>query len=96
MLDAGVGTCFIAATDDDKPCYMQWLITSRDNDKPNSHFSGLFPKLPPNEALLEGAFTPEAFRGKRIMQAAMAQIAEKGAAVGAQYVITFVDFDNIA
>ncbi|HEY7688802.1 MAG TPA: GNAT family N-acetyltransferase [Dongiaceae bacterium] len=96
MLDAGFGTCFVAATDDDKPCYMQWLITSRDNDKLHNYFSGLFPKLAPNEALLEGAFTPEAYRGKRIMQAAMAQIAEKGEGVGARYVITFVGFDNIA
>ena len=96
LLDANFGTCFVAVTEDDKPCYMQWLFTSRDNEKVRSYFSGLFPALAGDEALLEGAFTPEAFRGKRIMQAAMAQIAEKGAGLGARFVITFVGFDNIA
>jgi len=96
LLDASFGTCFVAVTENDKPCYMQWLFTSRDNDKIRNYFSGLFPELAGDEALLEGAFTPEAFRGKRIMQAAMAQIAEKGASLGARSVITFVGFDNIA
>jgi hypothetical protein len=96
LLDANFGTCFVAVTEDEKPCYMQWLFTSRDNEKVRSYFNGLFPELGANEALLEGAFTPEAFRGKRIMQAAMAQIAEKGADLGARFVITFVGFDNIA
>ena len=96
LLDANFGTCFVAVTDGDRPCYMQWLFTNRDNEKIRSYFSGLFPELASDEALLEGAFTPEAFRGKRIMQAAMAQIAEKGAGLGARSVITFVGLDNIA
>jgi hypothetical protein len=96
LLDANFGTCFVAVTEDDKPCYMQWLFTSQDNEKIRSYFSGLFPELARDEALLEGAFTPEAFRGKRIMQTAMAHIAEKGAGLGARFVITFVGFDNIA
>jgi hypothetical protein len=96
LLDAGFGTCFVAVTENEKPCYLQWLFTSRDNEKIRSYFSGLFPTLAGDEALLEGAFTPEEFRGKRIMQAAMAQIAEKGASLGARSVITFVGFDNVA
>jgi len=96
LLDANFGTCFVAVTEDDTPCYMQWLFSSRDNERIRSYFSGLFPTPAGDEALLEGAFTPEAFRGKRIMQAAMAQIAEKGAGLGARSVITFVGFDNIA
>jgi RimJ/RimL family protein N-acetyltransferase len=96
LLDAGFGTCFVAVTADDRPCYTQWLFSSRDNDRIREYFGGAFPNLPANEALLESAFTPEAFRGKRIMQAAMARIAEKAAGIGARTVITFVGVDNIA
>ncbi len=46
--------------------------------------------LPPNEALLEGAYTPASHRGLGIMPAAMALIAEKAETIGARYVITFV------
>ena len=60
------------------------------------HFDGTFPVLTPDTVLLEGAFTPEAARGKRIMSAAMSMIAELGATEhGARYVITFVGDDNL-
>lgn len=95
LFDAGFGTCFVAVTSDDQPCYTQWLFGSRDNDKIRHYFGGVFPKLAEDEALLESAFTPEAFRGKRIMPAAMARIAEKAADIGARSVITFVGVDNI-
>ena len=45
--------------------------------------------------MLEFAFTPEAHQGKGIMAAAMARIAERGADLGARYVITFVDHENV-
>ena len=96
LLDAGFGTCFVAVTADGQPCYMQWLFSSRDNDRIQQYFGGTFPRLGSDEALLESAFTPEAFRGKRIMPAAMARIAEKAAGIGARSVITFVGVDNIA
>jgi GNAT superfamily N-acetyltransferase len=96
LLDAGFGTCFVAVTADGQPCYMQWLFGSRDNDHIQRYFGGTFPRLAADEALLESAFTPEAFRGKRIMPSAMARIAEKAADIGARSVITFVGVDNIA
>jgi RimJ/RimL family protein N-acetyltransferase len=46
--------------------------------------------------LLEGAYTPEAYRGKGIMGAAMAEIATRAAEHGARWVITFVDAHNEA
>ena len=95
LLEAGFGTCFVAVTAQDKPCYMQWLFGQHDNDKVQSYFSGAFPLLTAGEALLESAFTPVAFRGKRIMPAAMARIAERAADLGARSVITFVGVDNI-
>jgi hypothetical protein len=95
MLDAGLATCYVAVTAEDEPCYMQWLIGPEQNDKVQAYFKGIFPRLEHEEALLEGAFTPEAYRGKRIMPCAMAQIAEKAVDFGARWVITFVTHDNI-
>jgi hypothetical protein len=96
LLEAGAGTCFVAVTADDVPCYTQWLFSSKDNDFLRSHFNGTFPTLDADTALLEGAYTPTAFRGQRIMSAAMAMIAEQARSVDARYVITFVGTDNVA
>ncbi|MEO8288626.1 MAG: GNAT family N-acetyltransferase [Chloroflexota bacterium] len=95
MLDAGITACYVAVTAEDVPCYVQWIIGPKLNGLMQSYFHGLYPVLRSDEALLEGAFTPEAFRGQRLMPAAMAQLAEKGAELGARYVITFVTHDNI-
>ncbi len=95
MVRAGFSRCFVAANADDRPCYMQFLITSEENDLLRTHFRGLYPVLGPDESLLEGAFTPEAFRGQKIMPSAMAQIAAKAAEHGARRVITYVGPENI-
>jgi RimJ/RimL family protein N-acetyltransferase len=75
------------------PCYMQWLFGSSEN--PLIRTLGGFPDLEPDEALLENAFTPVAYRGLGIMSAAMALIAERAASIGARNVLTFVGDDNI-
>ncbi|MCS6880719.1 MAG: hypothetical protein RMK84_11405 [Oscillochloridaceae bacterium] len=74
---------------------MQFLIKPADNARVHEYFGGLFPWLAPDEALLEHAFTPEAFQGQGIMAGAMAQIAVKVLDFGARYVLTFVHADNI-
>jgi hypothetical protein len=96
MVRAGFARCFVAANAEDRPCYMQFLIGADENDLLRTHFRGLYPVLAPDEALLEGAFTPEGFRGQRIMPSAMAQIAAKAAERGARWVMTYVGDDNIA
>ena len=75
------------------PCYMQWLFGADDNDFVRS--IGGFPVLRQDEALLENAYTPARYRGMGIMPAAMARIAERATDLGARYVITFVQDDNI-
>lgn len=95
LLDAGFTSCFVATTVDDQACYIQWLIPPAENDLLRASFNGLFPPLADTEVLLEGAYTPVAFRGQRIMPAAMALIAEKAAGFGANRVLTFVGEDNI-
>lgn len=95
LLDAGFSSCFVATTADDQACYIQWLISSAENDLLQKSFNGLFPHLDDGEMLLEGAYTPAAFRGQRIMPAAMALIAEKAAELGASRALTFVGEDNV-
>ncbi len=95
LLEQDMPTCFVAATTDHTPCYMQWLIGPAQNDKLEQHFKGLFPRLKKGEALLEGAYCSPDYRGQRIMPAAMAQIAEKAESINARWVKTFVDITNI-
>jgi RimJ/RimL family protein N-acetyltransferase len=96
MLNADIPTCWIAVDSDGTACYMQWLISARDNPRIQEWWRGLMPELRPDEALLEGAYTADSHRGKGIMAHAMALIAEQARDIGAQKVITFVSKDNIA
>jgi RimJ/RimL family protein N-acetyltransferase len=75
---------------------MQWVIPPAENERLRAFFGNLYPILKKDEALLEGAYTPADYRGKGIMSAAMAQIAEQAALFGARWVITFVDEQNEA
>jgi GNAT superfamily N-acetyltransferase len=95
MTRADLATCYVAANDRDQPCYVQWLIGPSENKKLRDLFDDRFPMLQSDEMLLEGAFTLEAWRGKGIMAAAMAEIAAKAADHGARWVITFVAEENI-
>jgi RimJ/RimL family protein N-acetyltransferase len=96
LLQSGLKTCYVAIAPEGKPCYMQWVIPASENERLRAFFGNLYPVLAPDEALLEGAYTPEAYRGKGIMGAAMAEVAERGAQYGARWVITFVDQSNEA
>lgn len=96
LLKANFQSCYVAVTNDDTPCYMQWLIGPAENKKILKYFRGLFPELKEQEALLEGAYMHPSFRGLGIMPDAMYQISEKAKEIGANETITFVQVDNIA
>lgn len=96
MLKANIQTCYVAVTPDDNPCYMHWLIGPSENRKLQVLFHGGFPPLTKDEVMLEGAFTPEGYRGKGIMRWASPQITKKAADLGTRWVITFIPVANIA
>jgi GNAT superfamily N-acetyltransferase len=96
LLRSGLRTCYVAIAPDGKPCYMQWVVPSSENARLRAVFGNLYPVLGPEEALLEGAYTLESYRGKGVMSAAMAQIAARAAELGVRWVITFVDQGNDA
>jgi GNAT superfamily N-acetyltransferase len=91
LLRSGLRICYVAVAPDGKPCYMQWAIPFSENVRLRAVFGNLYPTLGSDEALLEGAYTPDAYRGNGIMGAAMAQVAERAAELGARWVVTFVD-----
>lgn len=96
LVNLEIPQCYVAVNDEDEPCYMQWLISSEQNDKLQVIFGDTFPPLNEDEALLEAAFMRPAFRGKQIMPAAMSRIAEKANEInGVKYVNTYVDIENI-
>jgi GNAT superfamily N-acetyltransferase len=87
----GIGKGFVAVDlNTDTPCYVQWLIGASENAGP------AFPDRNSDAALLENAYTPPCYRGKGVMSAAMALIAERAVELQARYVLTFVHEDNIA
>jgi RimJ/RimL family protein N-acetyltransferase len=95
FIEKGAHGGFVAIDErSDTPCYVQWLLSPRDNGFIAK--LGGFPPLADGEALLENAYTPPAFRGLGVMAAAMAQIAKRAGDFGASKVLTFVATDNIA
>jgi GNAT superfamily N-acetyltransferase len=96
LLKAGIPTCWVAIAPDGQVCYMQWLIAPLSNDRIAAQWGHLFPPLAKTEALLEGAYTSHAYRGKGIMAHAMARIAEQARAFGARWVNTFAGISNVA
>lgn len=96
LLRSGLRVCCVAIAPEGKPCYMQWVIPPSENARLRAVFGNLYPSLGPDEALLEGAYTLDAYRGKGIMGGAMTLVAERAAEFGARWVITFVDEQNQA
>ena len=96
LLAEGLPTCWVAIGPDQKVCYMQWLLGPRDNASIQAQWGDLFPPLAPDEALLEGAYTGDAYRGQGIMGHAMSRIALAALDLGARWVNTFVGQGNIA
>jgi GNAT superfamily N-acetyltransferase len=94
LLQMDIPTCYVAVTPDDRPCYIQWLIPAQQSARIRA-FSDRLPPLAPDEALIEYAFTLEAYRGQGIMASAMAQIAQRAVDFGARWVITFVPHDHV-
>ncbi len=96
LLKAGVSTSYVAATKDDKPCHIRWVMTSDENDIIGKYFKGGFPKLEPDEVLFEGAYTLSEYRSKSITSHILSRLAEKYRAENKQWAITFILDSNIA
>jgi GNAT superfamily N-acetyltransferase len=95
FLGTGIGTCYIAVTEDDHPCYMHWIMRPEDNDAIQSYFKGTFPPLAPDEALLEYGYALPAYRRMGLMVAVLDQTAAILRDMGYRWMILFIDHDNV-
>ena len=89
LLQSGISTCFVAIGPDGKPCHLQWLISAKENPKLRAEFGDLFPALEPDQAMIEGAYTPEGFQRLGVMAEATARVASHAPEFGARWVIGF-------
>ena len=86
--------CFVAVDETtDRPCHIQWLTEGYDN---TIRDAAALPALSLDEALLENAYTPLAYRSRGILSAVTARIAEFAAESGLRYVVGFIDQHNVA
>ncbi len=95
LLRTDIHTCYIAVDENSRPCHIHWLIDFSQNKKLAECFHGGFPALEKNEMLLEGGFTVEEYRGKKIMTWAMDVLAKKARDMGSARVIGFIRVENI-
>lgn len=93
--DQGFRDCWVAVTEDDEPCYIQFRIYPEQNKLRRQTLGQVYPDLQPHQVLVEAAFTPETWRGKRIMPRALSLIVEHTASDTIREAITFVKHDNI-
>jgi hypothetical protein len=90
------GHSYVAVDEHDTPCYFQMLMCPEQNHLSRKLWNKAYPEVKPGQVLIEGAFVPTAFRGKRIMPRAMALLSEIARNDTTTEAITFVDTSNIA
>jgi hypothetical protein len=95
LLRSDLQTCYVAVTEDDTPCYLQYLIGPSENEKVRKLFGDLFPPLQEDEVLLEFMFTAEAFRGSGVGPQAMTLLKAEASKQGALWVLGFVSTSNV-
>lgn len=86
--------CFVAVDErSDTPCHIQWLTEAGYSEVIRR--AGALPTLGREEAMLENAYTPSAYRGLGIMPAVTALLAERAAVLGARHVVALIDEGNV-
>jgi hypothetical protein len=92
-MERGMKGCYVAALDDGRPIFKQWIFTPSDNAPLRDIFHGAY-AVEPGTVLLEGAYTPPRFRRLGVMPAAMARLAEEGRRFGARWALVGVGETN--
>ena len=90
----GVDGCFVADAADAHPAFMQYLFTADDNDRLRSSFSGLFPMLGANEAMVEFLYIAPASRNPGFAVSCLQQVTDEARRLGATSVVSCIDPGN--
>jgi RimJ/RimL family protein N-acetyltransferase len=93
--ETGVRTLHVARNEASEPVYVQWLITRADRAGLDAAGIDYWPALPPDEVLLEFAYTFTPFRGMGAMGDGMGRLLRIAADQGAKAAHTYVTFDNV-
>jgi GNAT superfamily N-acetyltransferase len=94
LLAAQVPTCWLGLTAGGEYCYMHWLVLPEANAKLRSTWGAFFPPLEPTEALLEGLYIPEKFRGRGYPVGGVAALARVAESHGIARLVTYIDEAN--
>lgn len=94
ILRSGLPQCYLALTENDEVCYMQWLIDPEHREHLRKiRFRETY-AFDDESVVLEFAYTFRRFRGLGIMAPAMAYIAEQN--TNARWAVTYVPRSNVA
>ena len=97
MWEAGFRGGYVVVDPDDKPVFLQFFIPSEQKALASHHWGGLFPPIRPDTMLVEGAWIPPEFRGRKVMALAMFRIAEAAKAdspASVRYAETYIEIGN--
>jgi hypothetical protein len=95
MRERGVETLYVSTAADGRPVYVQWLVLPDAQEPLHEATGGLYPRLQPDEALVEGAYTFPDFRGLAAMAAGMWDLLDTARRVGATTAYTYVTPTNV-
>jgi hypothetical protein len=95
LLEAGLKTCYVAVTPESRLCFMAWLLTPSANQVIREYFQGAVAPLGDGETLIEGVLTLEQYRGRHVMQAAVAKLREMAGTSGARWMNAYVSEENV-
>jgi hypothetical protein len=95
-IENGLQGCHVAVVKDGPICFMQWLFSARDNDQIRHFFGDELPQLAADTVMVEGAYTPPAYRRLPIMPAAMERLAMRGREIGARWAVVYISDGNPA
>src|SRR5262249_1989532 len=93
LLQSGLRTCYVGVTEEG-PVYMQFLITSDQNERLAELYGTLFAPLEDGEGLLEFAFTLQQPRSRPVLPSVLLRLLEIGNEQGLRRVVTYVHVGN--
>jgi L-amino acid N-acyltransferase YncA len=95
--DCGFRDCYVArAAGSGDLCYIQWLVSSRDDSVVKRGFTKRLPRLKRDEILVENTFTFPKYRGNGVYPSAMVELADIARSRGFRRMLVYVREDNIA
>jgi RimJ/RimL family protein N-acetyltransferase len=93
----GYHNCYVARTAETNDlCFMQSVIHQADDKVVSGQFRNWFPELKEDEAILEGAYTFEKYRGNGLGASVPNRLLNMWKEKGIKRVITYIEKDNIA